>query len=57
MLLMLMPMQVQILVENGANVSLQDRWGNDAAAEARRIGATAIVDMLMAKDPASSSTP
>lgn len=37
---------LQALVENGADLSLQDRWGNTPKDEAKRANATKILDYL-----------
>lgn len=40
-------LQVRLLVEEGkADVSSKDRWGKTALEEARRVGATAVIEYL-----------
>ena len=38
---------LQVLVENGVDLSLKDRWGNTAADEAKRVKAGKIIDYLI----------
>lgn len=38
---------VRLLIEEGqASPDVQDRWGNTPLAEARRVGATPVIDYL-----------
>jgi hypothetical protein len=39
-------LQLKVLVEGGANVSAQDRWGSTPLDEARRVAAVPAVELL-----------